>query len=66
MTIDEHALTIKEEITEEQIEYLVKKANRLGKNGRTINAIQFKAKEDSKDIFFIADNLSPKHNFCPY
>lgn len=66
MTIEEHAITYKEHPTKDQLEYLITKANRLGTNGRTIKTIHIDNKENAKDLYFIVEDLKPKHNFCPY
>ena len=60
--INEHALTSKENICVEELNYLVKKANRLGKKGREILRVFSQQDEEGTHIYFEVENLKPKHH----
>lgn len=55
--INEHALTIKGEITSEELDYMIKKANRLGLNGRKIARVYSQEDNEGKHIYFEAEGL---------
>lgn len=58
--LNEHAITICDEITRRDIEYLVKKANRLGLMGRTIHCISEEIDDEGKHFFFQVDDIPDK------
>lgn len=55
--INEHALTVKGDITMEDLDYMVKKANRLGKSSREIVRIYAEEDKDGKHIYFEVEGL---------
>ncbi len=56
--IHEHALTYKEKPTIRDIEYLVNKANRLGKNGRDIIRAYQQEDEEGFHVYFEVTGMS--------
>jgi Holliday junction resolvase RusA-like endonuclease len=59
--INEHALTINHEITAADLEYLVKKANKIGKQGREIVRVYSQEDGEGKHIYFECDALKERH-----
>ena len=57
--ITEHALTVKEEMTASQLEYLVKKANKLGKLGRDVVRVYSQEDGEGKHIYFECEGIKP-------
>lgn len=55
--VHEHAIIIKNSCTIDQINYLVQKANKLGKNGRDISHAYYKDDEEGSHIFFVVDEM---------
>lgn len=55
--IEEHALEYKDKLSLEDLNYLIKKANRLGISGREIERVYRKESQDSLHIYFSADGL---------
>ncbi|MEN8236116.1 MAG: hypothetical protein ABFQ95_00985 [Pseudomonadota bacterium] len=64
--IEEHAITIHGEINLDDLEYLAKKANRIGRNGRSLIGVKIERKDDKREVFFVVDEMVSKHNYCPY
>lgn len=60
--INEHALTVKNEITAADLEYLVKKANKIGKQGREIVRVYSQEDGEGKHIYFECDALRERHH----
>lgn len=60
MMIEEHALTVKSQITMQDVEILVKKAYRLGQQGRFISEVFCQRDEEECHIFFNVASLSQK------
>jgi Holliday junction resolvase RusA-like endonuclease len=58
--IDEHAKTVKEPITMEDLAYLVKKANTLGKMDREVKRIYAEEDDDGKHIYFVVEPLKER------
>ena len=58
MLINEHALIIKDEISLEDLSYLIKKANLIGRNGRQIYRVYSEETGDGKHYFFECEPLS--------
>ena len=58
--VNEHAITVKGEITPEDIEYIVMKANRLGKAGRSISRVFLQEDSEGKHIYFETEPLLRK------
>ena len=58
--VNEHALTVKGEITLEDLSYLVKKANSLGKKNRKIVRCFMQEDDEGKHIYFECENLKDK------
>jgi Holliday junction resolvase RusA-like endonuclease len=59
--VHEHAITIHQNCSIEQISFLVKKANRLGKMNREIHNIFSTDDDDGSHIIFEVDEMTPKH-----
>ena len=55
--INEHAITVKGEVTLEELNYLVKKANRLGNQGRTIVRVYAQEDNEGKHIYYEVEGL---------
>lgn len=55
--INEHAITVKGEVTLEELNYLVKKANRLGAQGRTIVRVYAQEDNEGKHIYYEVEGL---------
>lgn len=55
--IKEHATTVKGEVTMEDLTYMVKKANRLGRSNRKIHHVFMEEDEDGKHIYFECDGM---------
>ncbi len=58
--IHEHAITVRDEIKMSDVDYLVKKANRLGKSGRTVQAVYCQEDNEGRHIYFETEPLVPK------
>lgn len=56
--INEHAICIKNSFTIEDVEYIVKKANRLGMSGREISRVYAEQDEDSNHIYFNVSGMN--------
>lgn len=56
--IKEHALLIKEEISIQDLEYLVKKANKLGITNRVITGITEEKDFEGKHIFYTCEGFN--------
>lgn len=56
---NEHAITIREKCSIEEISFLVKKANRLGRMHRSVHAIFSKDDEEGSHIYFEVDDMLP-------
>lgn len=59
--INEHAITIKDVITAADLEYLIKKANKIGKQGREIVRVYSQEDSEGKHIYFECDALKERH-----
>ena len=55
--INEHAITVRGQITPEQLAYLVKKANKLGLHNRQILRVYSEEDDEGKHIYFEAEGL---------
>lgn len=53
--IHEHAVTAKDEINIEQLNYLVKKANKLGMNNRMIVNVTMEQDDEGKHYYFLCE-----------
>lgn len=60
--INEHALTTKNYVCVDELNYMVKKANRLGKKGRDISRVFVQEDEDGSHIYFEVENLKQSYN----
>lgn len=58
--INEHAITIKGEITPQDLEYLIKKANKIGKQGREIVRVYSQEDGEGKHIYFECDAMKAR------
>lgn len=56
--IKEHALLIKKEITIQNLEYLVTKANKLGLRNRVITGITEEKDFEGKHIFYTCEGFT--------
>lgn len=59
--INEHALTLKNVCTIQEISYLVKKANKLGKSDREIQHVFVKDDEEGSHIFFEVEEMKTRN-----
>ncbi len=50
--VKEHAVTVKGKLGHEQLNYIIKKANRLGWSHRTIDRVTTTKDEDGRHIYF--------------
>ncbi len=57
--LNEHAITYREKISMKELEYLVKKSNRLGKNGRDVVHIYQTEDADGFHVYFEVTGISP-------
>lgn len=55
--INEHAVTVQGEITAEQLNYIIKKANKLGLQHRQIIRVYSQEDEEGKHIYFEVEGL---------
>lgn len=60
--ITEHAITSKQALTLADIEYLVKKANRIGMNGRKVVGVTMSEDEEGAHYFFECDEIRAKND----
>ncbi len=58
--VNEHAITVRGEITPEDLEYIVKKANKLGKSGRNVVRVFSQEDGEGRHIYFETEGLLPK------
>ena len=58
--IHEHAVTINSDISEQELEYIIKKANRIGLSGREITRWFFENDSDGKHLYFECEPLKDK------
>lgn len=58
--INEHAITIKEHVTAADLEYLVKKANKIGKQGRDIVRVYSQEDSEGRHIYFECEALKER------
>lgn len=63
--IKEHATTVKEQITMEDLEYMVKKANRLGLKDREVFRVFMEEDGDGKHIYFECSGLDRSWKMNP-
>ena len=61
--LNEHAITYKEKITASDLDYLVKKANRLGKNGREVVRVFQQEDTDGIHVYFEVTGLRTSDTF---
>jgi hypothetical protein len=60
--ITEHAKTINAEITAADLEYMVKKANKIGKQGREIVRVYMQEDAEGRHVYFECEALKGKHD----
>jgi len=58
--IDEHAITYKDKLSQNDIDYLIKKANRLGLAGRQIAHVYEREENTEKHIYFAVEGIKEK------
>ena len=58
--IHEHAITVKDHISIEQLNYLIKKANKLGNINRLITSVYMEEDQEGKHYYFLCEG--PKHH----
>lgn len=59
--LNEHAITYSEKISMKDLEYLVKKANRLGNSGREIVRVYQQEDSEGHHVYFEVTGLSKDH-----
>jgi len=58
--VNEHAKTIKENISIPDLDYMIKKANKLGKSGREISRVFSQEDDEGKHIYFEVNCLQQR------
>lgn len=56
--LHEHAITYKEKITISELDYIVKKANKLGKNGREVMRVHEETDSEGTHVYFDVTGLN--------
>jgi len=54
--INEHAITYRDKLSVEDLDYLVRKSNRLGRLGREISRVYTQSDRDGMHVYFEVDN----------
>jgi Holliday junction resolvase RusA-like endonuclease len=62
--VNEHAKTVKNEISIEDLDYMVKKANKIGFSGRTIIRVFMQEDIEGKHYYFECEGLSTTREKC--
>lgn len=57
--INEHAATVKDEITVEELNYMIKKANRLGLKDREVVRVFMQEDNEGKHYYFECEGMKP-------
>jgi hypothetical protein len=60
LMLKEHAKTITGQITQDDLEYLIKKANKLGLSGREIFSVCSEKLGDNTDVLFFCEEMREK------
>ena len=55
--VTEHAITYKDKLSVEDLNYIIKKANRLGSSDRTISRVYQEEDNEGKHIYFSVDSM---------
>lgn len=58
--LNEHAITFKDKLTMADLDYLVKKANKLGKKGGYVTRVHQDEDDEGKHIYFEVTGLYDK------
>lgn len=61
----EHAITIKDHISQTDVDYMVKKANSLGVKNRKIHRVFSQEDEEGKHFYFEVDDMNKKVQDLP-
>ncbi len=56
--LHEHAVTYKEKLTMAELDYIVKKANKLGRNGREVIRVHEETDADGTHVYFDVTGLN--------
>lgn len=59
--IIEHAITVKDHISAQDLDYMVKKANTLGIKNRKIHRVFSNEDEEGKHYYYEVDGMEPLH-----
>jgi Holliday junction resolvase RusA-like endonuclease len=59
--INEHAFTVKGEIKLEDLDYMIKKANKLGKQGRHLSRVFAEEDAEGKHIYFEVESMKERY-----
>lgn len=59
--IIEHALTVKDHLTQQEVDYMVKKANSLGIKKRKIYRVFSDEDSEGKHYYYEVDGMEPIH-----
>lgn len=62
--INEHAKTVSNEIEVGDLDYMIKRANRLGKNGRTVVGVFMQEDREGKHYYFECDAPKNERRSC--
>lgn len=60
--VTEHAVTYKEKLSVEDLDYIVRKANRLGLNNRQVIRVYQEEDKDGYHVYFVAENMKENGN----
>lgn len=60
--LNEHAITYRERITIADLDYMVKKANRLGKCGRDVVRVYQEEDNEGIHVYFEVKGMHREHN----
>lgn len=60
--VNEHAVTYKEKLSVEDIDYIVRKANQLGLSNRQVIRVYQEEDKDGTHLYFVAENMKENGN----
>lgn len=58
--LNEHAITYKERLNVDDLDYIIRKANQLGKSGRSVLRVFEQDDDDGSHIFFEVTEMKAK------
>lgn len=63
--LTEHAVSYSEKLTMKELDYLIKKANRLGKNGRDVTRVYQEEDGEGHHVYFEVTGLVRRNECTP-